>query len=433
MTAAGATSPAFDAGSIVVRLNRWIAVLILGVISIGLWAAFVPLATSIHTAGHLRSRTPEFAVQHPVGGRIEEVLVTPLDAVEAGQLLIRLDVSRDRAQLAELEREVAQISNENTQITAILDKLDHPADRADEGANEHDESASWASFRRHLAERATGVAQLSALHDQAIYLEQGLLRQRGRVASIEARDARQRALADKGLSTNDTAEALHEDLLQAKSRLSADEGQLRQIEHDIQTQSLEMELQDARFREALQNSYTQNLRRLPGLRREIIQIRDRISQAEVRAPASGIVSSLPFGAAHMFAPQGATLLSVSQPLDGAEITFDLSPMVVDQVHIGMRGILTIPSLPQRQTPKLHVEITSLSPVASRDDTGAPVSFQGRARLAEEDVEKLAQLTRTGTRLVDDMPVSISFAGREVTFFDYLIRPFVDGLSMAMQD
>lgn len=431
MTQADTASPeitAINPKLITGSLRRWM-LLTMGVLAVFLiWASLVPLATTIHTSGTLRSTAPAFQVQHPLGGRIAQVFVHPLDHVDEGALLIRFDVAREQGQLKELLVERTQIANDTEIIQSILTVLEAGRAEPIPARNPHS-----AALNRHLAEMAAARARLGALEDQAAFLSETLKVKQARLGSVESREARHKALLDKGLATSSDQAQLSETRLAMTADLRGDEGRLRQTRHEVETAQLELVLKDARFEESLRAVLAQNARRLPPLQREIIQLEDRIRQADVRSPSSGVVSTLEFDNARMFAPQGATLVTISQPLNAAEINFSLTPMVVDQVHPGMQGVLTIPSLPQRSMPKMRVEITSLSPVASHDETGAPVSFQGRARLIDGDQDKLSRLVDQGTRLVNDMPVSISFAGRELTFSDYLIKPFVDGLSRAMQD
>jgi len=423
-----APTPPVSSQDIVRLLTRRIVVLIgtLGLVSA--WAVAVPLATSVHTPGKLSSTAPEYEVQHPLGGRIAEVMVAPLDRVSTGQLLIRLDVKRERDQLAELRAEIAQLNEENATISAVLSVLGSGND-PETGV----QGPYWMSFQRHVSERRAARATIAALEDQLEFARSELGFLQDRVASIAARDTRNRSLAERGLLAGSARDELHEAKLQAEVQMSASASKFQQTVNDIRRQELELELKQAQFRESLTAAQAQNARRLPGLRREIISLEDRIAQAKVVSPADGIVSTLEYNSVRMFAPQGATLLSIAQPLNAAQIEFDVSPMQVDQVHVGMNGILAIPSLPQRAMPKLRVEVTSLSPVASHDETGAPVSYRGRAQLVPGDAEKLAKLTETGTRLVSDMPVNISFSGRKTTFADYLIKPFLAGISQAMQD
>ena len=57
-------------------------------------------------------------------------------------------------------------------------------------------------------------------------------------------------------------------------------------------------------------------------------------------------------------------------------------------------------------------------------------------IAEIDPNDLADLDKqlgSDFALFIDMPVTLIFAGRETTFSDYLVGPFLDFLAKAMQD
>lgn len=99
----------------------------------------------------------------------------------------------------------------------------------------------------------------------------------------------------------------------------------------------------------------------------------------------------------------------------------------------MSGFATLTSLPQRNLPKVRVHITALSPQATRNQDGAVVGYEGRARLNAEDVGKVKAVIGSGLRLSNDMPVGLTFEGRRVTFADYLVAPFLVFLTKSLQD
>ena len=96
--------------------------------------------------------------------------------------------------------------------------------------------------------------------------------------------------------------------------------------------------------------------------------------AKVRAPISGTITQVRFSVPGMYAPRGATLLSIAQDVDAPHIAFDVSVAFVDQLAVGMTGTLNIPALPQRTMSKVAVTVMAISLRAEVDEAGNPAAF-----------------------------------------------------------
>ena len=89
-------------------------------IGIVVWAVYAPLATTIRANGTLASVQPAYDIQHPYGGRIAQVLVTPQAEVKRGDLLLVLDVGPQRRSLELLRQQIARLEVENLVIRQKL-------------------------------------------------------------------------------------------------------------------------------------------------------------------------------------------------------------------------------------------------------------------------------------------------------------------------
>ena len=70
---------------------------------LGTWAAVAPIASAVIASGVVTVDSNRKKVQHPEGGVVKELLVRDGDVVQAGELLIRLDETRPKANLAILQ------------------------------------------------------------------------------------------------------------------------------------------------------------------------------------------------------------------------------------------------------------------------------------------------------------------------------------------
>ena len=67
---------------------------------VGGWAATTNLAGAVVASGHLVVDSYSKKVQHPSGGVVGEILVNEGDRVKAGDVVMRLDATQTRANLA---------------------------------------------------------------------------------------------------------------------------------------------------------------------------------------------------------------------------------------------------------------------------------------------------------------------------------------------
>ena len=67
---------------------------------VGGWAATTNLAGAVVASGHLVVDSYTKKVQHPSGGVVGEILVNEGDRVKAGDVVMRLDATQTRANLA---------------------------------------------------------------------------------------------------------------------------------------------------------------------------------------------------------------------------------------------------------------------------------------------------------------------------------------------
>lgn len=393
------------------------------------WSLKAPLATSVHTAGHLVALRPSYEIQHPFGGRIGQVLVDEHQKVAEGTSLVRMETASQSAQLAEITDQVAVLMQENS---AVQEYLENPQAAA-AAASSVIERRFAAMYRAVVLDIQAARAQSEALRRQAAVLEARVAAGQDQRSSMRDRYERQVGLVEKGRFRAAEQDALFETLMELEGDLSSDAAQIISLGSQARQAVIVASSAEARFRSELLTVLAANEKRLPELRRQKIDLEAFVQAADVRAPAAGVVSGLSFSTRQMFAPRGETLMVLTGEGSRYQAAFTVLPAQIDQLDAGMEGLLTLTGLPQRNLPRVRAVIRSLSPSARRDAEGAPVGYDGLAELNAADVEALRAAAPAGMRFSIDMPLSLIFPGRETTFADYLIAPFFGFLGKALQD
>ncbi len=145
--------------------------------------------------------------------------------------------------------------------------------------------------------------------------------------------------------------------------------------------------------------------------------KEQIGRLDIRAPVAGIVYGM-----QVFAPRSVIkpadpmmfLVPQDRPL---VILCRVSPINIDQVHVGQDVLLRFPSFDSRNTPDLHGELFQLSADAFADDKIGSF-YRAQVRLKPGEVGRLP----AGLTLVPGMPVEGFISTRDRTPLEYLLEP-----------
>ncbi len=400
-------------------------------ILLGCWAGMAPLATTIRANGTLASSAPSYDVQHPFGGHIAKVMVQHQSVVEVGQVMFELDVRVQRKNLSIIEAQVHRLRSENAVVrkTLGLAAREPLAIEPDVAVTQR-----YRDMQRQLdAEIRAAVSSARAAQDRANSIETGIEVLRQRVSALRHRSDQMAALVEKGVLAAAQSEGQTDLMLSVQSQINAQMSELIQLRDQAAQAEVSVQNLRAQHRVTLFNQLKSNADRLPQLERQMVNLQSEIDSAIVHSPINGVVVLLGFDTERMYAPRGTTLLTLSQPLKDPSVTFTIPTQAIDQVRAGMEGSLTIPALPQRNLPKVRIELTSISPDGKRDKDGTVLGYPARAKILAEDMAKVVSAMNGDLHLATDMPVSVSLEGRRITFAQYLFSPFMTMFKGSLQD
>ncbi|KPA23202.1 Type I secretion system membrane fusion protein PrsE [Shimia sp. SK013] len=429
------------------------------------WATLAKLATSIHATGHLNGPQPNFDIQHPFGGDIKAVLVKEHQSVNAGQILIRMDVSNEIAQQVQLQNSLQLLlDQQNALAWALNTQTDDLTTATHLGVTKHATNqatdsmpgAGSISARVHTTERNPQAATQSemrirnmvevlhvrrdattqsaeAMRNRAAGLENSLLARTQQRASMQARFDRYSKLVQTGALRASDNDTLLEAMLDLDASMRAERAEVNALHVQTAQVALQVKAEELDLRQKLLDRQGQVAEAIPRIRMQILRLDAQVRSAELRAPTDGTIARLHYDTDQMFVPRGETVLTLTRPTQSHRVSFVVPPHAIDQTRIGMQGHLTVSSLPQRNHPKVRVQIQSLSPEARRNSDGALLGYDGVATIDAQDMKELRAQMGEGLTLSIDMPVSLVFAGRDTTFSDYLIGPFLDFVTKALQD
>jgi HlyD family type I secretion membrane fusion protein len=405
----------------------------------GVWAMRASIAGAIVAPGQLEVDQNRQAVQHPDGGVVEAILVRDGDAVAAGDVLIRLDPTLARSELAIAEDQLFEIRARRARLEAERDEaaaLAFPAGLTDAARADPDMVEMMDGQARLFAARAGTLAreieQLGKRKSQIASQIDGIRAQQGALArqlTLIGRElADQQSLLDRGLAQSSRVLALQREEAQIEGRLgelaaSVAEAEGRQTEIDIEV----LRLRAARREEAIAELRDLRARELE-LAEQVRSLRERLSRMEIRAPAGGIVYGLAvFAPRAVIRPADEVLFVV--PQDRPLMVAARVPVIhIDEVRAGQAASLRFPGIDMRTTPELAGHVVRVSADAFADETTGESWY--RVDLSPDPGE-IARLD--GVALVPGMPVEAFIRTADRSPMSYLLKPLTDYFTRAFRE
>ena len=427
--------------------NRWPVgkFLLIGMLALvvlvggfGTGALRTEIAGAVISSGQIEVERNRQVIQHPDGGVVEEILVTEGDSVAANDLLLRLDPSTLRSELAVVEGQLYEILARRARLEAERDNAATLTFSPVLIEVFTDEVRGLMEGQTRLFEARTetlnsAVEQLTQQRAQIESQLEGIAARADALTTqqeiIATELADQQSLLQRGLSQASRVLALQREaanLLGTQGELTAQAAQAAERMTEIQIQILG--LSASRREEAI--SSLRDLRfselELTERRRSLLRQLERL---DIRAPVAGIVYGL-----QVFAPQSVIrsaepvlfIVPQDRPL---VIATQVAAVDVDQVYVGQDVTLRFSALDQRRTPELVGEVVLISADTFLNEASGQSFYRVEINLKPGEVQRLPE----DTNLVPGMPVDAFARTTARRPMDFLTQPLTDYFARAFRE
>ncbi|MDR9761830.1 HlyD family type I secretion periplasmic adaptor subunit [Rhizobium redzepovicii] len=412
-------------------------VVLLGGVMGGL-AATTHLSGAVIASGTVVVDTYVKPVQHQKGGTVGQIFVKNGDVVEAGQILIHLDDTQTRANLAIVTKRLNELSARTARLVAerdgapsinfsqeLLAKASDPeAARSIEG-----EERLFANRRSSLVGRK---AQLRERIQQLKQETEGLVAQetgkRQEIALIEKELESLQRLFDQGLVPANRVYALQREA----ASLTGELGSLVATEAQTKGKITETELQIIQIDDDQRSEVSDQLRQAEGdigeYSERLVAAEDDLQRIDIRAPQGGIVHQLAVHAPGAVIAPGEAIMQIVPDRDALVAEVKLSPTDIDQVTVGQTVHLRFSAFSQRNTPELSGVVISVAADLTSDQRSGLSYYVVRAKVSDGEWQRLGQVTP-----VPGMPVEAFIQTGERTALAYLTKPLMDQVARAFKE
>lgn len=406
---------------------------------LGTWSVATEINGAVIASGTVVVENDRQVVQHADGGVVGEILARDGDVVQAGDVLIRLDDTFLRSELAVVERQIAEFYARRARLNAEqsgsegLETLDLPRldlVSSEEVAMQIEGQAALFDARlrtfeqegRHLREQQAQIERQIEGYQAQI---NGLRRQRTLTTEEMVNTA---SLVERGLAV--TTRLL--DLQREDARLEGEIGSLVALSAEAETRISALSIESLRLSERRREEAIAELREIGLTEIELLERRanlaERIARLDLVAPASGTVfESMVFTVGAVIQPAEPAMYVVpnDQPL---LVSARIDAADIDNVFVGQTVSLMFPAFAAPDMPDISGTVSRVAADVTQDTVTGLSYYEG---LIVPDDEALS--AGDIVELTPGMPVDAFLQTRNRTPLTYLTEPLTLFLERALRD
>ncbi|PPJ49102.1 HlyD family type I secretion periplasmic adaptor subunit [Rhizobium sp. KAs_5_22] len=401
----------------------------------GTWAMTSSLSGAVIASGILMVEGNVKAVQHPTGSVVAELRVLEGQAVEAGQVLVRLDNTVTKANLTSASDTLDQLHARRARLSAELDgsaEVAVPQALVDRLALPAREAIMVAERRlfadrrlERLGQKERPDGQASQLLEQVSGLVIQMQTKQDEIALIAIEQAAQEKLFAQNLTTLAQVNMLRREAV----RLNGEFGQLKAQVASTRGRIEEIGVQKIQIDSALRSEVSTELRDLEArqgeLRSQEVGLGDALQRIDLRAPVSGLVHKLAIHTTGGVILPAETLMEIV-PRD-AELIIEarVLPDDIDQLSIGQPATIRFSAFNRNTTPEFSGLVVRVSADLEADERSGMPFY--RAGIALDRPQVLG-----GLKLQPGMPAEAYVLTGERSVVSWLLKPIADHAARAMR-
>jgi HlyD family secretion protein len=414
------------------------AVVFILVVGVGGWAASAVISGAVVASGSLVVDTNVKKVQHPTGGIVGELRVRDGDRVHAGDIVVRLDETVTRANLAIVTKGLDELMARKARLESERDGWDtiiFPAQLVT-GASDPDRAAAMDSERKLFNLRKTARSgQKAQLRERVAQLGEeitGLTAQQNsktkEIALLERELTGVRDLWKQNLVQLSRLTALEREA----ARLDGERGQLIAAAAQAKGKIAETALQILQIDQDLASEVAKELREVDGKIGEFVERKvtaeDQLKRIDVRAPQDGTVFQLAVHTVGGVITAGDPIMLIVPEADNLSVEVKVNPQDIDQLQLNQKAILRFSAFNARTTPEIEGIVTRISADTSTDQRTGVSYYTIRIAMPAEQIERLGNV-----KLLPGMPVEAFVQTGDRTMLSYLMKPLHDQVMRAFRE
>jgi len=417
------------AGSILV------SVLVFG---LGGWASTAEISGALIAQGSVVVDSNIKKVQHPTGGVVGEVRAHDGDRVKAGDILIRLDETVTRANLAIVTKGLTELYARRARLAAERDGADSvamPKELADQ-ADDPDVKDAMSSERKLFdLRRKARLGQKDQLRQRIAQLQEQIT---GLSAQLDAKDKETKLITQELQGVRDLwAKNLVQlnrltSLERDAAKIEGERGQLIASSAEAKGKIAETQLQILQVDQDATSDVAKELRDIDSKIGEFVERKvtaeDQLKRTDIRAPQDGVVFQSTANTVGGVIAAGDSIMLIVPEADNLMVEVKVDPKDIDQVQFGQSVVLRFSAFDMRTTPEINGTVSRIAADTSTDQRTGQTYYLVRIAMSADEVSRLGRV-----KLTPGMPVEAFIQTGERTLVAYLIKPLRDQLMRSFRE
>jgi HlyD family secretion protein len=406
--------------------------------ALGGWAATTEIAGAVIAQGQLVVNSNLKKVQHPTGGIVGQLRVRDGDRVKAGDIIIRLDDTQTRANLAIASKALDELAARQAREEAErdgADSIDFPENLLARMDNPDVAKAVNGERKQFEVRRTAREGQRAQLKERIAGLKEEMRGYQAQVGSknnqidwIMKELAGVNELWKKNLIPYTRLTLLERE----KERLDGERGQLMAAIGQSKGKVTETELQIIQIDQDMRAEVGKDLADIRGKTAELVEKKvaaeDLLNRVDIRAPEDGIIHQLSVHTVGGVIGAGEAVSYIVPEADVLQVEGKISPQDIDQVRLGQSALLRFTSFNMRTTPELIGEVSRISGDVSEDQKSGSHFYTVRISLSDAEIARLR-----GLMLKPGMSVECFIQTNARTVMSYLVRPLGDQMMRTFRE
>jgi HlyD family secretion protein len=431
--------PQSDSHSSIRRhMTAGIIVVILLAGGVGGWASTTQIAGALIAPGSVVVHSHVKKVQHPTGGVIGKLYVQDGDRVKAGQVLVKLDDTVPRANLAVVVKGLDELAARKARLEAERDGADSVTFPPSLLARANDPTVANAITN----ERKLFELRRAARSGQKAQLNQRIAQLKDEINGLNAQlDAKTREIALIGKELDGVRDLWQKNLVpitrvtaleRDAARLDGERGQLVAAVAQAKGKVTETELQIMQIDQDLSSQVAKDLREVDAKTGEFIERKvtaeDQLKRIYIRAPQDGVVLQSTVHTIGGVITPGETIMQIVPETDNLMVEAKVNPRDIDQVQVGQATMLRFPEFDMRTTPEIEGTVAQVSADTTTDQRTGQSYYTVRIAMSKQEIARLGNV-----KLIPGMPVEAFVQTGERTVMSYLTKPLRDQFMRAFRE
>ena len=433
-------SEAWPSSHASIRRHVVAGVAIVAFLAIGLggWASTAEISGALIAQGSIVVDSNVKKVQHPSGGVVGEVRARDGDRVKAGDILIRLDETVTRANLAIVTKGLTELYARKARLAAERDGADTVAVPKELAAsvNDPDVKESLTGERRlfelrrkaRLGQKDQLQQRVKQLHEQITGLTAQQDAKSKEMALIEKELEGVRDLWSKNLVQINRLTSLERE----QARLQGERGQLIAAAAEAKGKIAEIELQIIQVDQEFASDVAKELRETDGKIGEFVERKvtaeDQLKRTDIRAPQDGVVFQSTANTVGGVITAGDPFMYIVPETDTLLVEVKVDPKDIDQVKFGQPVVLRFSAFNQRTTPELNGTVVRIAADTTNDQRTGQSYYLVRISMTAEEIDRLGAV-----KLTPGMPVEAFIQTGQRTMLSYLVKPLHDQIMRSFRE